>query len=324
MPEHVELTEIGEGIETKAQRLLRQREVTEANLQREVAAARRGDLHVPPEALVPGLQPGVRGATEGITPPPIHLGERTHLVQPDVVGVRIDDDEPQVGGVQELLEQHAGRVRLARARLPAQQRVPVETVGPQLRAHRRLARDDPDRHCRALRRHQRAMRRHVGTRRREELGVDETLPLAVVDESPPRESAEHDAVALRVTHRDRDRRSRPGREVAHVELSQGRLHDLAPMDLAQTRRSVAQTQPHVAARIGRLLQVGGEFEAVAVSRPCGSRDAQTLEQRVAHVCDLTAGRRATRSVTVHGVRPFDGPAARRVPAGPRLGVRARM
>ena len=60
-----------------------------------------------------------------------HPGQRRAEVHE--VGVRVEDGHPQVGLQQEPLEQHPEGVGLARAALPAQERVPVEPAGPQAR-----------------------------------------------------------------------------------------------------------------------------------------------------------------------------------------------
>ena len=54
------------------------------------------------------------------------LGVRAQLAEPHVVGVRIEDDDLQVGLEQRLLEHDAERVGLAGARLAAEEGVPPE------------------------------------------------------------------------------------------------------------------------------------------------------------------------------------------------------
>ena len=56
---------------------------------------------------------------------------RPGLAQPHEVGVRVEHDHAQVGVQQELLEDDAERVRLARAALAAQERVPAEALRAQ-------------------------------------------------------------------------------------------------------------------------------------------------------------------------------------------------
>ena len=65
---------------------------------------------------------------------PIGVGPR--FAEADEVGVRVDHDHAQLGLEQELLEHDAERVRLARAGLSAEERVPVETGGVDPRRHR--------------------------------------------------------------------------------------------------------------------------------------------------------------------------------------------
>ena len=60
---------------------------------------------------------------------------RQRLPQPDEVGVRVEHHHPQVGAEQQLLEDHAERVGLARTALAAQERVPPEALGPQPGRH---------------------------------------------------------------------------------------------------------------------------------------------------------------------------------------------
>jgi hypothetical protein len=57
------------------------------------------------------------------------------LAQPDVIRVRVEHDEPEVGATQDLLEQDARRVGLARARLSAEERVPGEPARVEAGAH---------------------------------------------------------------------------------------------------------------------------------------------------------------------------------------------
>jgi hypothetical protein len=51
-----------------------------------------------------------------------------HGVQPDEVGVRVEHDDPQRRSQQQLFEHGSERVRLARPRLAAEERVPVESA----------------------------------------------------------------------------------------------------------------------------------------------------------------------------------------------------
>ena len=64
--------------------------------------------------------------------------------QPDEVGVGIEHDDPQLRLEQQLLEDHAERVRLAGARLPAQERVAVEPAGVERARHVRRERELAD------------------------------------------------------------------------------------------------------------------------------------------------------------------------------------
>ena len=64
------------------------------------------------------------------------IGVGPRFAEADEVGVRIDHDHAQLGLEQELLEHDAERVRLARAGLSAEERVPVEAGRVDPRRHR--------------------------------------------------------------------------------------------------------------------------------------------------------------------------------------------
>ena len=63
------------------------------------------------------------------------LGVHARLAEAHEVGVRVEQHEPQVSLDQEPLEEHAERVRLARARLPAEEGVAAEATGVEPERH---------------------------------------------------------------------------------------------------------------------------------------------------------------------------------------------
>ena len=116
------LLEVGDRVQPQQRRLGRGLEVAEAQPQ-PIAALRAGAVHVE-EA---------RDAAVAARQPRRHVA--AHLAEPDVVGVGVEHDDAQRRLQQQPLEQHAERVRLARARLPAQERVAVEPGGVERQRH---------------------------------------------------------------------------------------------------------------------------------------------------------------------------------------------
>jgi hypothetical protein len=55
-------------------------------------------------------------------------GVGTEFPEPNEISIRIEDHHSQIGHCQQLLEDHAERIGLARPALPAEERVPVKGV----------------------------------------------------------------------------------------------------------------------------------------------------------------------------------------------------
>ncbi len=81
------------------------------------------------------------------------VGAGARLTQAHEIGVGVDHDDPQLGVEQKLLEDDAKRVRLARARLPAEERMPIEAAGVDPCGHRLVPAGEhrPDHELRACR-----------------------------------------------------------------------------------------------------------------------------------------------------------------------------
>ena len=103
-----------------------------------------GDAEAQPLVAGPALRCTARPSASRA----VALGRRlvdavAHARQPDEVGVRVEDDDPQVGLEQQPLEHDAERVGLAGAGLPAQERVAVEAAGVERARHAGRQRSSP-------------------------------------------------------------------------------------------------------------------------------------------------------------------------------------
>ena len=156
-----------------------------------------------------------------------------HLAEADEVRVRVEDDDPQRRLEQEPLEDRAERVRLSRAGLAAEERVPVEAARVEGKAHRRLERQLADVERGALwpRAGDPGCDR-LGARRGDGLVVERSAV-----------AFEHDAVAAC----DPDHQRGSGRVATKARIERARLDPgvLDHVHVAQTRRA----DRHVAARL---------------------------------------------------------------------------
>ena len=115
------LAAVGHGVETQQGCLVLRTEVAQADADRVVAA--RSAAH--------GDRPRRRAvALDGLV-----VSARPRLPEPHVVGVGVEHDDPQLGLHQQLLQQHAERVRLPRPGLAAQEGMAAKAGGVERERH---------------------------------------------------------------------------------------------------------------------------------------------------------------------------------------------
>ena len=156
----------------------------------------------------------------GVARGELRVGRCPLLAEPDVVGVRVEDDEAKVGLHEQPFQHQPERVRLPGARLAAQERVPVEAAGVERRRHAGLEQELADRQRRSRRPNRRQPLGHLGglggTRER----IVERLAVAVEDDA---------LAADRAQHHPSSQLQRPvaARDLGAIDSSQLERHDLA-------------------------------------------------------------------------------------------------
>ena len=122
---------------------------------------------------------------------------RPQLPEPYVVGVRVEHDELQVGLEQQPLEDDAERVRLAGARLAAQERVAPETARVERERHAGREQVLPDLEAGSPRRGLLEVVAYLVGSRRPHRGVVERRPVAAQHTALALGAADHDLGAVR-------------------------------------------------------------------------------------------------------------------------------
>jgi hypothetical protein len=190
---------------------------------------------------------GVASRCRGLDPGP-RAPER------HVVGVRVQDHDPQVGLEQQPLEHDAERVGLPRPRLPAQERVAPEPFGIELERHPRRQCELADLEARAARSGARQPFADLLGRRRTRERVVEGAPVAVEDRADAAgEPDEHACLGAHVGVAVLDRGRLLVDEPQRVHLPEPPAGDVLEDDIA----SDAQVE---------LVQPGLERERAPVDR----------------------------------------------------------
>ena len=142
------------------------------------------------------------------------------LAEPDVVGVRVEDDETKVGLDEEPLQHEPERVRLPRARLAAEERVAVEPAGVERRGHARRKQELADRQRRSRRPNRRQPLGHLGGLGRARERIVERLAVAVEDDALAASRAKHHPRSQLIL-------TVAARQLGAVDSSELERHDLA-------------------------------------------------------------------------------------------------
>ena len=150
----------------------------------------------------------------------LRVGRCPLLAEPHVVGVRVEDDETKVGLDQEPLQHEPERVRLPRARLAAEEGVPVEPAGVERRGYARRKQELADRQRGSRRPNRCQPLGHLGGLGRPRERIVERLAV----------TGEDDALAAsRAKHHPRSQLifTVAARQLGAVDSSELERHDLA-------------------------------------------------------------------------------------------------